>query len=123
MSELLSGKVLLSQIREVNVENLLQREPVNLQVERIRESIVGRAVMVTGAGGSIGSELCRQLIQFQPKYLVALDQAASELFKIEMELTEGSKGVQVCPVIGDIRNYDRIQAVVRQYGVTSIYHA
>jgi FlaA1/EpsC-like NDP-sugar epimerase len=123
ISELLSGKVRLSQIREVNVENLLQRAPVNLQLERIRESIVGQVVMVTGAGGSIGSELCRQLVQFQPKHLVALDQAESELFKIDMELTEFSKGVQVCPVIGDVRNYERIQAVVRQYGVTSIYHA
>lgn len=121
MSELLSGRVKLSQIREVNVENLLQREPVNLQVELIRQSIIGRAVMVTGAGGSIGFELCRQLLQFQPKCLVALDQAESELFKIEMELGDASKGV-FRPVIGDIRNYDRIQSVVRQYGIGAIYH-
>jgi FlaA1/EpsC-like NDP-sugar epimerase len=122
-SELLSGRVRLSQMREVAVENLLQREPVNLQLERIRESIAGRAVMVTGAGGSIGSELCRQLVQFQPQCLVALDQAESELFKIEMELSEGSHGARVYPVIGDIRNQDRLEAVVQQFGVTSVYHA
>jgi len=122
--ELLSGRVRLSQIREVAVENLLQREPVDLQLERIRESIAGRAVMVTGAGGSIGSELCRQLVRFQPKCLVALDQAESDLFKIEMELTEGTHGcAAVCPVIGDIRNQARLETVVQQYGVTSIYHA
>ena len=121
--ELLAGKVRLSQIREIAVENLLGREPVNLQLERIRESIMGRSVMVTGAGGSIGSELCRQLVLFQPKCLVALDQAESELFKIDMELAESPRGVTVCPVIGDIRNHDRLESVVRQFGVTSIYHA
>src|SRR3984893_7040748 len=112
--ELLAGKVRLSQIREIAVENLLGREPVNLQLERIRESIMGRSVMVTGAGGSIGSELCRQLVLFQPKCLVALDQAESELFKIDMELAESPRGVTVCPVIGDIRNHDRLESVVRQ---------
>ena len=121
--ELLAGKVRLSQIREIAVENLLGREPVNLQLERIRESIMGHSVMVTGAGGSIGSELCRQLVLFQPKCLVALDQAESELFKIDMELAESPRSVTVCPVIGDIRNYDRLESVVRQFGVTSIYHA
>jgi FlaA1/EpsC-like NDP-sugar epimerase len=121
--ELLAGKVRLSQIREISVENLLEREPVNLQLERIRESIEGQSVMVTGAGGSIGSELCRQLVRFRPKCLVALDQAESELFKIEMELKEGFGGPEICPVIGDIRNYDRLDAVVRRYRVTSIYHA
>jgi FlaA1/EpsC-like NDP-sugar epimerase len=121
--ELLAGKVCLSQIREIAVENLLGREPVNLQLERIRESIMGHSVMVTGAGGSIGSELCRQLVQFQPKCLVALDQAESELFKIDMELADSPHGVIVCPVIGDIRNYDRLETVVRQFAVTSIYHA
>jgi FlaA1/EpsC-like NDP-sugar epimerase len=79
--------------------------------------------MVTGAGGSIGSELCRQLLQFRPKCLVALDQAESDLFRLEMELNETSDSVQVCPVIGDIRNYERINEVILRHGVTSIYHA
>jgi FlaA1/EpsC-like NDP-sugar epimerase len=121
--ELLSGKVRVTQIREITVENLLERAPVNLELEHIRESVSGRCVMVTGAGGSIGSELCRQLLQFQPKCLVALDQAESDLFKIDLELRQRPHGSTVCPVIADIRNRDRMKTIVRQYGVTSIYHA
>jgi FlaA1/EpsC-like NDP-sugar epimerase len=123
LGELLSGKVRMSQIREIALEDLLGREPVNLEHERIRQSVMGRSVMVTGAGGSIGSELCRQLLPFEPKCLVALDQAESDLFKIEMELSGKYSSVKVCPVIGDIRDYERMEEVVRQYGVTAIYHA
>jgi FlaA1/EpsC-like NDP-sugar epimerase len=123
LSELLSGRVRVSQIREIAVEDLLGREPVRLEHELIKNSIAGRSVMVTGAGGSIGSELCRQLMQFQPKRLVALDQAESDLFKIELELTKSPSQIEVCPVIGDIRDYQRMEEVIRQYGVTSVYHA
>jgi FlaA1/EpsC-like NDP-sugar epimerase len=123
LGELLIGRVRLSQIREVSVEDLLGRDPVHLEHDRIRDSVAGRSVMVTGAAGSIGSELCRQLARFQPKCLVALDQAESELFKLEMELTGSSGSVEICPVIGDVRNYERIEEVIRQYAITSIYHA
>jgi FlaA1/EpsC-like NDP-sugar epimerase len=105
------------------VEDLLGRDPVHLEHDRIRDSVAGLAVMVTGAAGSIGSELCRQLVRFQPKCLVALDQGESELFKLEMELAESSGSVEICPVIGDVRNCERIEEVIRQYGITSIYHA
>jgi FlaA1/EpsC-like NDP-sugar epimerase len=123
LAELISGKVRVSQIREISVENLLGREPVQLEHDRIRDSIVGRSVLVTGAAGSIGSELCRQLMRFGPKYLVALDQAESDLFKIEMELLEMQSKVKICPVIGDIRDYDRMEEIIREFGVTSVYHA
>jgi FlaA1/EpsC-like NDP-sugar epimerase len=123
LAELLAGKVRVSEIREISVENLLGREPVQLEHERIHDSIAGRSILVTGAGGSIGSELCRQLIRFEPKCLVALDQAESDLFKIEMELQEMSSSVKVWPVIGDIRDYARMEEIIREYGVTSVYHA
>ncbi|HVB59248.1 MAG TPA: nucleoside-diphosphate sugar epimerase/dehydratase [Candidatus Acidoferrales bacterium] len=123
LGELLSGRVKVSQIREIAVEDLLGREPVNLEHEKIKQSIAGRSVMVTGAGGSIGSELCRQLVQFQPKCLIALDQAESDLFKIEMELKRTAPSAKVCPIIGDIRDYDRMEEVICQYGVNSIFHA
>lgn len=123
LGELLAGKVKVSQIREISVENLLGREPVQLEHDRIRESVVERSVLVTGAGGSIGSELCRQLLRFDPKYLVLLDQAESDLFKIQMELLGVGGKAQICPVIGDIRDYDRMEEVIREYGVNSIYHA
>jgi FlaA1/EpsC-like NDP-sugar epimerase len=123
LGELLAGRVRVSEIREISVEDLLGREPVHLEHDRIRESIAGHSVLVTGAGGSIGSELCRQLLQFKPKCLIAFDQAESDLFRLEMELNETSDSVRVCPIIGDIRNYDRINEVIQRYGVTSIYHA
>jgi FlaA1/EpsC-like NDP-sugar epimerase len=123
LAELLAGKVKVSQIREISVENLLGRAPVQLEHERIRESVMGRSILVTGAGGSIGSELCRQLVQFQPKCLVALDQAESDLFKIELELNALAPTVKICPVIGDIRDYERMDEVVRQHQVNSVFHA
>jgi FlaA1/EpsC-like NDP-sugar epimerase len=123
LGELLAGNVRVSNIRDISVENLLGRKPVHLEHDRIRESVAGQVVLVTGAAGSIGSELCRQLARFEPRFLVALDQAESELFKIEMELTGMFPNVKICPVIGDIRNYDRMEEVIREYGVSSIYHA
>ena len=123
LAELLAGKVRVSEIREISVENLLGREPVQLEHDLIHESVAGRSILVTGAGGSIGSELCRQLIRFEPKCLVALDQAESDLFKIEMELLGMSSQATVCPVIGDIRDYDRMEEIIREFGVTSVYHA
>jgi FlaA1/EpsC-like NDP-sugar epimerase len=123
LGEMLTGRVRVSEIREVPVESLLGREPVQLEHNKILESITERSVMVTGAGGSIGSELCRQLIQFRPKQLVAFDQAESDLFRLEMELKESGFDSLFCPVIGDIRNYERIEEVLRRYKISSIYHA
>lgn len=123
LGELLAGRVHVSEIREISVENLLGREPVHLEHDRIRDSIAGRSVLVTGAAGSIGSELCRQLLPFKPRCLVALDQAESDLFRLEMELSETADSVQVCPVIGDIRSYERVNEVIQRYGVSSVYHA
>jgi FlaA1/EpsC-like NDP-sugar epimerase len=122
LAELLAGNR-VSEIREISVENLLGREPVQLEHDRIHDSVAGLSILVTGAGGSIGSELCRQLVRFEPKYLIALDQAESDLFKIEMELLGMSSTVKICPVIGDIRDYDRMEEIIREYGVNSVYHA
>src|SRR5438046_10348446 len=83
MSELLSGRVLTSQIRNVDIADLLGREPVRLDEERIRSTIAGRSVLVTGAAGSIGSELCRQVARFAPSKLTALGQAQRDLFQAD----------------------------------------
>lgn len=123
VAELLSGKILSSQIRDVSVVDLLGREPVLLDESMIRSSIQGRAVMVTGAAGSIGSELCRQVARFHPKKLIALDQAESELFRIEMELTGRFPDLNLVSQIGDIRNYGRLEETIRRYAVDSIFHA
>ena len=123
VAELLSGRILSSQIRDVSVLDLLGREPVHLDESMIRSSIQGRSVMVTGAAGSIGSELCRQVARFQPKTLVAFDQAESDLFRIQMELADGFPSLNLTPEIGDIRDYKRLEEVIRRHGVDSIFHA
>lgn len=123
VGELLSGKVLSSQIREVSVLDLLGREPVSLDESEIRNTIQGRTVMITGAAGSIGSELCRQVARFGPKRLVAFEQAESELFRIDNELKQKFPALAVIPQIGDIRDYERVQEVIREHRVDSIFHA
>jgi FlaA1/EpsC-like NDP-sugar epimerase len=87
LGEILSGRILSAQIRDVAVSDLLGRAPVNIEESRVRESIRGKRVLVTGAAGSIGSELCRQVAGFEPSELIAFDQAESELFRIHGELT------------------------------------
>jgi FlaA1/EpsC-like NDP-sugar epimerase len=123
LGELLEEKILIPQIRNVSVNDLLGREPIQLNEDRIRSEIVGRTVLVTGAAGSIGSELCRQVAGYDPRTLVALDQAESELFKIEMELREKYPSVHLVAEIGDIRDTDRVEQVIRRHAPDSILHA
>ena len=123
MGELLTGKVLTSQIRDVSVLDLLGREPVQLDETLIRTSIQGKSVMVTGGGGSIGSELCRQIAGFRPAQLVIFERAESDLFRIHNELMARSPGVEIVPRIGDIREYAQVEETVRRYSVRSIFHA
>ena len=123
MSELLSGRVLTSQIRNVDIADLLGREPVRLEEERIRSTIAGRSVLVTGAAGSIGSELCRQVARFEPSKLIAFDQAESDLFKVDMELRQKSPYLEIVAELGDIRDFRRVDEVIRRHSVESIFHA
>ena len=123
VSELLSGKVLSGQIRNVEIGDLLGREPVQLDESRISSTIARRSILVTGAGGSIGSELCRQVARFEPDVLVALDQSESELFKIDLELRRKYPSLNVVAELGDIRDYPRVDEVIRQHAVDSIFHA
>ena len=123
VGELLSGKFLASQIREISVLDLLGREPVQLDETLIRQSISGRSVMVTGAGGSIGSEICRQVARFSPNRLILFDQAESDLFRIHNQLTELFPDAAVYPQIGDIRNYARVDETIKEHNIDSIFHA
>ncbi|HTR37629.1 MAG TPA: nucleoside-diphosphate sugar epimerase/dehydratase [Bryobacteraceae bacterium] len=123
IGELLESKVLSAQIRNFSVNDLLGRQPVNLNEEKVRSSIAGRSVLVTGAGGSIGSELCRQIARFEPRQLVAFDQAESDLFRIDSQLREKFPALSVSPELGDIRDYTRLQEVMERHGIDSIYHA
>ena len=123
IGEILSGKILTTQIRDIAVTDLLGRDPVRLEEERIRRKVTGRIVLVTGAAGSIGSELCRQIAQYHPARLIALDQAESELFRIDHELRAKFPELELLPEIADIRDYQRIDEILRVHSVESIFHA
>jgi FlaA1/EpsC-like NDP-sugar epimerase len=123
MAELLSGRVLTSQIRDVSVEDLLGRAPVRLDETMIRESIEGRPVMVTGGGGSIGSELCRQVASFRPLRLVILERSESDLFRIHRELTDKYPHSDIVPLIADIREMASVEQAIRGHQVSSIFHS
>jgi FlaA1/EpsC-like NDP-sugar epimerase len=123
IGDLLTGKYLSAQLRSLSLEDLLGREPIRLEEHRIRERISGNSILITGAAGSIGSELCRQTASFRPKKLVILDQAESELFKIDQELRHQNPDLEIVPVVGDIRNFRSIEEVVRTHAVGCIYHA
>jgi FlaA1/EpsC-like NDP-sugar epimerase len=122
MGEVLNGK-LRTQIRNVSVDDLLGREQVYLEEDRIQQKIADRSILVTGAAGSIGSELCRQVARFGPHRLVMLDQAESDLFKIDLELRDKHPHLAVSPEIGDIRDWRRVDEVMRNNRVECVFHA
>ena len=104
LSDIISGNVSVSQIKDVEIEDLLGREPVVLDDKAIRGYLTDKTVMVTGAAGSIGSELCRQIVRFKPFKLIILDSAETALFYIERELTAHYPDLRLITVMGDIRN-------------------
>jgi FlaA1/EpsC-like NDP-sugar epimerase len=121
--ELLAGTVLSSQIRNINLVDLLGREPVRLDEARIREDLAGRSVLITGAGGSIGSELSRQTARFGPSKLIVFDQAESPLYSIDLELRKQFPSLEIISVLGDIRDSRCVSEVIREHRVESIFHA
>jgi FlaA1/EpsC-like NDP-sugar epimerase len=123
LGDLLNGKYLSAQIRSISLEDLLGREQIRLEQDRIQDSIAGHSILVTGAAGSIGSELSRQTASFLPKKLVLFDQAESELFKIDQELRHAHPTVQIVPVVGDIRDHRTVKEVIQAHSIQSIYHA
>jgi FlaA1/EpsC-like NDP-sugar epimerase len=123
IGDLLSGKYLSAQIRSISLEDLLGREQIRLEQDRIQESIEAKSVLVTGAAGSIGSELCRQIASFRPRKLVLFDQAESELFNIDQELRQKYPDIELVPVVADIRDYRAVSEAVIVHGTDSVYHA
>jgi len=123
LGELLAGRVLSSQIRSINLADLLGREPVRLEEDRIHETIGGRSILITGAAGSIGSELCRQTARFQPARLVLFDQAESPLYNIDLEMRAKFPSMDIVAELGDVRDPTIVEDLIRRHGVDSIFHA
>jgi FlaA1/EpsC-like NDP-sugar epimerase len=119
----LSGQVHLSQVRPVRVEDLLGREPVNLDSSGIRADIAGRRVLITGAGGSIGSELARQIASYGPASIALLERSENALFLIEQELKRKAPDVAVQAMIVDIRETHDVQRIFRETHPEIVYHA
>jgi FlaA1/EpsC-like NDP-sugar epimerase len=123
LGALLQGTELGKQIRDVAVEDLLGRKPAQLDVDRIREKIQGRVVMVTGAAGSIGSEICRQIAHFDPLAIVGFDCAETPLFQIDMELRATFPQVAFYPEIGNITRPEDLRYVMQKYHPSILYHS
>src|SRR5579863_7905237 len=123
ISDLLEREVLVPQIRDLSVADLLGRPPVQLDEGPIAQHLAGRCVLVTGAAGSIGSELCRQVARMRPSRLVALDQAESDLFRIECELRDTYPELELVAALGDIRNPHRLADVFDRNPIDAVFHA
>jgi FlaA1/EpsC-like NDP-sugar epimerase len=123
LGEVIEGYGLAGQIRDVAVEDLLGRTPVRLNENKIRGTIHAKVVLVTGAAGSIGSELCRQIARFSPAAIVGFEIAESPLFEIDREMRRGFPQVPFHPEIGSIQNRARLDEVLEQYRPEIIYHA
>jgi FlaA1/EpsC-like NDP-sugar epimerase len=123
LSKILQNATLTSQIRDVAVEDLLGRSPVVLEQDLIAARLTGRIVMVTGAAGSIGSELCRQIARFAPTAIVGFENSETGLFYLEHELRKTFPEVAFHPEIGSIQNFTRIEEVIAKYSPSTIFHA
>lgn len=123
MDELVDGKVRIENIREVGVEDLLGRDPVPPFEDLIKACIYGKIVLVTGAGGSIGSELCRQISLHSPKKLILYEQSEYALYKIEQELRKHGVNFEIHPILGDVLNSQLLGSVLREHEVETVYHA
>jgi len=123
LTELIAGDVLLHQLREVNLDDLLGRDPIDLTLDVLDEKIAGQSVMVTGAAGSIGSELCRQILSCSPSKLVCVDLNENGIFHLQMELARLAKQTELVLCVGDVRDRERLSRISRANKVKVIFHA
>lgn len=121
--ELINGDVTVKKIRDINVEDLLGREPVVLKDEGIKDYIKGKAVMVTGGGGSIGSEISRQVLKYSPKELIILDSYENNAYEIENEIRRTSPNMELKVIIGSIRDRRRLENIFKEHKPEVVFHA
>ena len=126
VSELAQGNLKIDDLHAVRINDLLGRDLAPPNQDYLRLNITNKVVMVTGAGGSIGSELCRQIIQLQPKHIVLFEQNEFSLYSIDQELREfvdNSSSITITPILGSITDGDKVKRVCKNFSVQTIYHA
>src|SRR6185503_10483731 len=123
LHDLISGRIKVSALRPVEIQDLLRREPIVTDLEAVRALTSSRTVLVTGAGGSIGSELCRQIAALEPAKLIALDHSENQVFEIEGELRKRFPSLTIVPLIADVRDTAHIHAIVNKHRPYAIFHA
>lgn len=123
IAEVLAGNVRLDQVREVRIEDLLGRDPVTLTLDELAQELSGGCVLVTGAAGSIGSELSRQIARHAPAILLVLDQAETELFYLDMELRESFPHLRVVPLVRDVADRAAVESVFESHRPSHVFHA
>jgi FlaA1/EpsC-like NDP-sugar epimerase len=121
--EILSGEKRVSALRQVEIQDLLRREPIKTDIARVASLVTNRTVLVTGAGGSIGSELCRQLARLEPERIVALGRGENSIFELVQEFRQMLPGVRIDPVIADVRDHSRIARILAEHRPYSVFHA
>jgi len=123
MFDIISGKVTIASLRQVEIQDLLRREPIQTDLDQVRALATGETVLVTGAGGSIGSELCRQLAQLEPSQILLLGHGENSIFDILAELNDRFPTVHVVPIIADVRDRERLRQVFEQHRPYAVFHA
>lgn len=124
IEDIMTGKVSINEIQDVKIEDLLGREEVQLDMEKIKGQLTGKTVLVSGAGGSIGSEISRQIARFGPKKLLLLGHGENSIYTIDMELRQTiAKDTELIPVIADIQDYERLTDIMTLHRPDVVYHA
>lgn len=123
VDEVVDGKIMRQMIREIKIEDLLGRAEININMNEIESALSGRTVLVTGAAGSIGSELCRQVAKFDVKRLILFDSAETPMHNIRLELEARFPELEFVPVVGDVRIRERVDMVYRVYQPSVVFHA
>jgi FlaA1/EpsC-like NDP-sugar epimerase len=123
LKDIIAGEVIVSQLRDVSLEDLLGREPIQIDLDSVRKEVAGRTVIVTGAAGSIGSELCRQILDYSPARLICLDQSETGLFYLQLDLDRHQNGTQVAFCVADVTDCERVRSLLSEFRPEIIFHA
>lgn len=123
VSKWINGELSLNQLKSIQIEQLLERDPIKLDISLIEEQLQGKVILVTGAAGSIGSQLVKQILRFNPKKVILLDNAESPLHEMDLELSEKYGTQQFEVVMGDVRSVDRMRNVFNTFRPQIVYHA